>query len=117
MCIRDSLSLSLFPTLYSLPFVLSILPVPLALFDFQISYLLTLSLDVYKRQLIKVFEKVSGKPLNYKIVGRREGDIEQIWAQPDKANKVLGWKAEATVEETMASAWKWQQRLKEKGIM
>ncbi|MGI6521349.1 MAG: UDP-glucose 4-epimerase GalE [Fermentimonas sp.] len=68
-------------------------------------------------ELIKVFEKVSGKPLNYKIVGRREGDIEQIWAQPDKANKVLGWKAEATVEETMASAWKWQQRLKEKGIM
>jgi UDP-glucose 4-epimerase len=68
-------------------------------------------------ELIKVFEKVSGKPLNYKIVGRREGDIEQIWAQPDKANNVLGWKAEATVEETMASAWKWQQRLKEKGIM
>jgi UDP-glucose 4-epimerase len=68
-------------------------------------------------ELIKVFEKVSGKPLNYKIVGRREGDIEQIWAQPDKANNVLGWKAEATVEETMASAWKWQQRLKEKGVM
>ncbi len=68
-------------------------------------------------ELIKVFEKVSGKPLNYKIVGRREGDIEQIWAQPDKANNVLGWKAEATIEETMASAWKWQQRLKEKGIM
>ncbi len=68
-------------------------------------------------ELIKVFEKVSGKPLNYKIVGRREGDIEQIWAQPDKANNVLGWRAEATVEDTMASAWKWQQRLKEKGIM
>jgi UDP-glucose 4-epimerase len=68
-------------------------------------------------ELIKVFEKVSGKPLNYKIVGRREGDIEQIWAQPDKANNVLGWKAEATVEDTMASAWKWQQRLKEKGVM
>ncbi len=68
-------------------------------------------------ELIKVFEKVSGKPLNYKIAGRREGDIEQIWAQPDKANKVLGWRAEATVEDTMASAWKWQQRLKEKGIM
>ena len=68
-------------------------------------------------ELIKVFEKVSGKPLNYKIVGRREGDIEQIWAQPDKANNVLGWKAEETIEETMASAWKWQQRLREKGAM
>ncbi|MGI6073121.1 MAG: UDP-glucose 4-epimerase GalE [Fermentimonas sp.] len=68
-------------------------------------------------QLIDVFEKVSGQKLNYKIVGRREGDIEQIWAQPDKANKVLGWKANETIEDTMASAWKWQQKLREKGIM
>jgi len=68
-------------------------------------------------ELIHVFEKVTGKPLNYKIVGRREGDIEQIWAKPDKANNVLGWKAEITLEETIASAWKWQQRLREKGIM
>ena len=65
-------------------------------------------------ELIKVFEKVSGKPLNYKIVGRREGDIEQIWAQPDKANNVLGWNAMETIEDTMASAWKWQQRLNQK---
>ncbi|NLJ00244.1 MAG: UDP-glucose 4-epimerase GalE [Bacteroidales bacterium] len=68
-------------------------------------------------ELIKVFEEVSGKPLNYKIVSRREGDIEQIWAQPDRANNVLGWKAKETIEDTMASAWKWQQRLKEKGVM
>ena len=68
-------------------------------------------------ELIEVIEKVSGKPLNYKIVDRREGDIEQIWAQPDKANNVLGWKAVESIEDTMASAWKWQQRLKEKGIM
>src|SRR5690554_4133472 len=68
-------------------------------------------------ELIKVFEKVSGKPLNYKIVGRREGDIEKIWAQPDKANNVLGWSAKETIEDTMASAWKWQQRLREKGAM
>lgn len=65
-------------------------------------------------ELIKIFEKVSGKPLNYKIVGRREGDIEQIWAQPDKANQILGWKAVETIEDTMASAWKWQQRLAQK---
>ena len=68
-------------------------------------------------ELIRVFEKVSGESLNYQIVGRREGDIEQIWAQPDKANNVLGWKAVETIEDTMASAWKWQQRLREKGVM
>lgn len=68
-------------------------------------------------ELIRVFEEVSGKSLNYKIVGRREGDIEQIWAQPDKANNVLGWSAQETIQDTMASAWKWQQRLKEKGVM
>ncbi|MDD2512512.1 MAG: UDP-glucose 4-epimerase GalE [Proteiniphilum sp.] len=68
-------------------------------------------------ELIRLFEKVSGKPLHYQIVGRRAGDIEQIWAQPDKANNILGWKAEVAIEDTMASAWKWQQRLREKGIM
>ncbi len=68
-------------------------------------------------ELIDIFEKVSGKSLNYNIVGRREGDIEQIWANPDKANNVLGWTAIETIENTMASAWKWQQRLRERGIM
>lgn len=68
-------------------------------------------------ELINIFEKVSGKPLNYKIVGRREGDIEKIWADPERANTVLGWKATETLEDTVASAWKWQQRLREKGIM
>lgn len=68
-------------------------------------------------ELIHVFEKVTGKPLNYKIVGRREGDIEQIWANPERANKILGWKAEVSIEDTMASAWKWQLRLRERGIM
>ena len=68
-------------------------------------------------ELINVFEKVSGVKLNYKIVGRRAGDIEKIWAEPSKANNVLGWKAKESIEDTVASAWKWQQRLKEKGIM
>lgn len=68
-------------------------------------------------ELIRVFEEVSGESLNYKIVGRREGDIEQIWAQPDRANNVLGWKAVETIEDTMSSAWKWQQHLREKGVM
>lgn len=68
-------------------------------------------------ELIKVFEKISGIRLNYKIVGRRAGDIEKIWANPKKANTVLGWTARETIENTMASAWKWQLKLHEKGIM
>ena len=68
-------------------------------------------------QLIKVFEKVSETKLNYKIVARREGDIEKIWADPKHANTVLGWTAKENIENTMASAWKWQLKLREKGIM
>ena len=61
--------------------------------------------------IVNTFEKVNGVKLNYEIVGRRDGDIEQIWADPKIANEVLGWKAEKTVEETLSSAWKWQQKL------
>lgn len=68
-------------------------------------------------QLIKVFEQVSGVKLNYKIVGRREGDIEKIWADPKRANTVLGWTAKENIEDTMKSAWNWQLKLREKGIM
>ncbi len=68
-------------------------------------------------ELINVFEKVSGVKLNYKVVGRRTGDIIKIWAQPSKANNVLGWTAKEPIENTMAAAWKWQQKLREKGIM
>lgn len=68
-------------------------------------------------ELIKVFEKVSETKLNYKIVARREGDIEKIWADPKHANTVLGWTAKENIEDTIASAWKWQLKLREKGIM
>lgn len=68
-------------------------------------------------QLIDVFQKATGVKLPYKIVGRREGDIVKIWADPTKANEVLGWKAEATLADTMASAWNWQKKLRERGIM
>ncbi|MBR3101771.1 MAG: UDP-glucose 4-epimerase GalE [Muribaculaceae bacterium] len=68
-------------------------------------------------QLIDAFERANGLKLPYKIVGRRAGDIEKIWADPKRANEVLGWHAQATVEETMRSAWHWQQRLRERGIM
>src|SRR5574344_2515617 len=59
-------------------------------------------------ELINTFEKATGVKLNYKIVGRRAGDIEKVWGNVDKANKVLGWKAETPLDEVLASAWKWQ---------
>lgn len=63
-------------------------------------------------EVIKTFEKVSGKKLPYKIVGRREGDITSAYANTDKANNVLGWKAQSTLEEALASAWKWEQKIR-----
>ncbi len=68
-------------------------------------------------QLLAAFEKATGVKVPHKIVGRREGDIVKIWADPKKANEVLGWKAQETLEDTMLSAWKWQLKLREKGIM
>ena len=68
-------------------------------------------------ELINAFEKATGVKVPHKIVGRREGDIEQVWANPAKANKVLGWTAETGIEDTLASAWKWQLKLRERGIM
>ncbi len=63
-------------------------------------------------EVITAFEKVSEKKLNYQIVGRREGDITSAYANTDKANKVLGWKAQSTLEEALASAWKWEQKIR-----
>lgn len=63
-------------------------------------------------EVINAFEKVSGKKLPYKIVGRREGDITSAYANTDKANQVLGWKAELSLEESLASAWKWEQKIR-----
>lgn len=60
-------------------------------------------------EVIHSFEKSTGKKLNYKIVGRRAGDIEQIWADTKIGNEVLGWKAEKTIDEMTISAWKWEQ--------
>ena len=65
-------------------------------------------------ELIRTFERVTGVAVPHRIVGRREGDIEQVWAEPKKANEVLGWKALESLEDTLLSAWRWQQRLSEK---
>lgn len=64
--------------------------------------------------LIREFEAATGVKLPYSIVGRREGDIEQVWADPKKANEVLGWKAETPIREVLASAWKWEQHIRHK---
>ncbi|MBD5305194.1 MAG: UDP-glucose 4-epimerase GalE [Bacteroides sp.] len=62
-------------------------------------------------ELIEAFESATGVKVPYKIGARREGDIEKIWAQPTKANEVLGWTAEVPLTETMRNAWNWQQKL------
>jgi UDP-glucose 4-epimerase len=58
--------------------------------------------------VVNSFEKVTHMTLNYKIVGRREGDIVSAYADTTLANKELGWKSELTLEDALDSAWKWQ---------
>lgn len=68
-------------------------------------------------EVVDKFEKATGVKVNWSYAPRREGDIEKVWANPDKANNVLGWKAEANLEDTLRSAWNWQLKLREKGVM
>ena len=63
-------------------------------------------------EVINAFEKVSNTKLNYQIVGRRDGDITSAYANTDKANEILGWKAQSTLEESFASACKWEQKIR-----
>jgi UDP-glucose 4-epimerase len=63
-------------------------------------------------EVITAFEKVSGQKLNYQIVGRREGDVTSAYANTDKANNVLGWKAQSSLEDSLSSAWKWEQKIR-----
>ena len=68
-------------------------------------------------ELINTFEQVTGVKVPHKIVGRRAGDIEKVWGSVEKANEVLGWKAVETLGDTLKSAWEWQLKLREKGLM
>ena len=63
-------------------------------------------------EVVKSFEKVSGEKLNYKIVGRREGDIISAYADTTKANEELGWKTKLSLDDAMRSAWKWEQKVR-----
>ncbi len=62
-------------------------------------------------EIIQTFEKVNNVKVPYQIAGRREGDIEQVWADPSYTNNVLGWTATETVEDTLRSAWVWEEKL------
>lgn len=67
-------------------------------------------------EVVEGFERATGVKVNWEYAPRREGDIEKVWADPAKANTVLGWKAETSLDDTLRSAWKWQLRLKEMNI-
>ncbi|WP_302320517.1 UDP-glucose 4-epimerase GalE [uncultured Duncaniella sp.] len=68
-------------------------------------------------ELINTFDEATGVKVPHRIVGRRAGDIEKVWANPAYANDVLGWKASSSLADTMRSAWAWQLKLRERGIM
>lgn len=63
-------------------------------------------------EVVKGFEKATGVKLTYKIVERRAGDVEQIWADTSYANEELGWKAEKNLDETLQSAWNWEKKVR-----
>lgn len=62
-------------------------------------------------ELVKGFERVNNLKLPYRITGRRQGDIPAVWADTTRANEVLGWKAERSLDDTLRAAWAWQQHL------
>lgn len=62
-------------------------------------------------ELVNAFEKVNGLKLNYRFAPRRSGDVTAIWADPSLANEKLGWKAERSVEDTLAAAWAWEKHI------
>lgn len=68
-------------------------------------------------EVVEGFEKATGVKLNWEFAPRREGDIEKVWGNVDKANKVLGWKADTPLDDVLRSAWKWQVKLREDGVM
>ncbi len=62
-------------------------------------------------EIIKSFEKVSGKKLNYELGPIREGDVETIYADNSKAKKELQWNAKLNIDDMVSTAWKWQQNI------
>ncbi len=69
---------------------------------------------VSTKEVIDAFERATGVKLNWAFAPRRAGDIEQVWADPEKANTILGWKAETSLDDALLSAWRWQKSLENK---
>lgn len=65
-------------------------------------------------EMIKAFEKVSGQKLSYKVGDRRDGDVVAVYANNDKARQELGWETQYSLDDSMRTAWEWEQRLAEK---
>ena len=63
-------------------------------------------------ELLTTFEKVNDLKLPYRMTDRRPGDVPAVWAETSRANEVLGWKAEKTLEETLRSAWQWEKKVR-----
>jgi len=63
-------------------------------------------------EVVNQFMNATGVNVPYKIVGRRAGDIEQVWADPSKANKILGWSADTPLDVVFKSAWEWEKRIR-----
>jgi UDP-glucose 4-epimerase len=61
---------------------------------------------------VKGFERANGVKVPYRIVGRRPGDVEAVWADTTLAAEELGWRSDRPLDETLRSAWKWEQRLR-----
>jgi len=61
-------------------------------------------------EIVKTFERVTGKKVNYELTARRAGDIEMVWADTSLAEKELGWRAERSLDEALLSAWRWEER-------
>lgn len=68
-------------------------------------------------EIVETFERATGVKLNWKYGPRRSGDIEKIWGDCTYANEVLGWKADTPLDDVMRSAWNWQLKLREDGVM
>jgi UDP-glucose 4-epimerase len=64
--------------------------------------------------IITAFERATGQTLSYRVVDRREGDVEKVFADTSYANRELGWKAERGIEETLLSAWNWEKNIRSK---
>ncbi len=65
-------------------------------------------------EIVQAFIKVNKTPLNYKIVGRREGDVPAVWADTSYAENELGWKAELSMEDALRDAWSWEKKIRKK---